>query len=144
MSDAKIDKQTDNKLTKANSIFDRPYNGIRNNSHPGKDTKIIEHRAVVLITLLCSTESFGIPHHCLRFEWFQQLCVHILLNIHWSEFINGKLISIRISFSNAQLRWKKKHVTKMGRIIYFSLSLCRMNSLLVKVAEKYKKNTNAL
>jgi hypothetical protein len=57
-SDAKIDKEIDNRLAKANSAFGRLYKKVWNNNHLKVGTKISVHRAVVLTTLLYGSESW--------------------------------------------------------------------------------------
>ncbi|KAL8569424.1 hypothetical protein ACOMHN_054139 [Nucella lapillus] len=62
-SDAKIDKDVDNRLAKANSAFGRLYHRVWNNKHLKKDTKISVYRAVVLTTLLYGSESWVTYRH---------------------------------------------------------------------------------
>lgn len=50
--DAKIDKEVDNRLAKANSAFSRLYRHVWNNNNLKKDTKVSVYKAVVLTTLL--------------------------------------------------------------------------------------------
>jgi len=49
-SDAKIDKEVDNRLAKASSVFGRLYSRVWNNKHLKKATKVSVYRAVVLTT----------------------------------------------------------------------------------------------
>ena len=51
-SDAKIDREVDNRLGKSNSAFGRLHNRVWKNKHLKKGTKIDVYRAVVLTTLL--------------------------------------------------------------------------------------------
>ena len=51
-SDAKIDREIDNRLAKSNSALGRLYNRVWKNKHLKKGTKISVYRAVVLTTLL--------------------------------------------------------------------------------------------
>ena len=57
-SDAKIDKEIDNSLEKANSSFGRQNKRVWNNKSLKCKTKILVYRAVVLITLLYSSETW--------------------------------------------------------------------------------------
>ena len=52
LSDAKIDKEIDNRLAKANSAFGRLYKFVWNNKSLKCKTKISVYRASVLSTLL--------------------------------------------------------------------------------------------
>ena len=59
-SDARIDKEVDNRLAKASSAFGRLHSRVWNNKHLKKATKISVYRAVVLTTLLYGSESWVI------------------------------------------------------------------------------------
>lgn len=54
-SDAKIDREINNRLAKANRGFGRLYNRVWNSKHLSKGTKISVYRGVVLTTLLYSS-----------------------------------------------------------------------------------------
>ena len=56
-SDIKIDKEVDNRLTKANSAFCRLYSRVWSSKHLKKATKISIYRAAVLSTLLYGSET---------------------------------------------------------------------------------------
>ena len=56
-SDAKINRKVDNRLVKANSVFGRHYKRVWNSKHLKKGTKFSFYRAIVLTTLLYSSES---------------------------------------------------------------------------------------
>ena len=56
-SDAKIDKEVDNRLAKANSAFGRLYKRVWNNKHLKKGTKISVYKAAILTILLHGSES---------------------------------------------------------------------------------------
>lgn len=61
-----------------------------NNRHLKKDTKINVYSAIVLAILLHILESWVTYRHHLRLlEPFQQRCLRIILNIHWSEFVTN-------------------------------------------------------
>jgi len=87
-SDAKIDKEVDNRLAKASSAFGRLYSRVWNNKHLKKATKVSVYRAVVLTTLLYGSDSW-VPyrHHLRLLERFHQRCLRSIFNIHWSDYI---------------------------------------------------------
>ena len=89
-SDARIDKEADNRLAKARSAFGRLYKRVWNNKNLKIQTKISVYRTVLLTTLLyCSEAWVTYPSHVLLLERFHQRCLRTLLNIHWSEFITN-------------------------------------------------------
>ena len=89
-SDAKIDKEIDNRLAKGNSAFGRLYKRVWHNKHLKKATKISVYRAVVLATLLCGSESWVTYRHHLRLlERFHQRCLRSILNIHRSDYVTN-------------------------------------------------------
>ncbi len=119
-SDAKIDREIDNRLAKANSAFGRLYKRVWNSKHLRKGTKISVYRAVVLTTLLYGSESWVTYQHHLRLlERFHQRCLRTILNIHWSDFITNvevleqaEITSIEAMLLKSQLRWAG-HVSRM-------------------------------
>ena len=89
-SDAKIDKEVDNRLAKANSAFGRLYKRVWNNKNLKEDTNISVYKAVVLTTLLCGAESWVIyRRHLPLIERYHQRCLRTILNIHWSDFVTN-------------------------------------------------------
>ena len=78
LSDAKIDKEIDNRLAKANSAFSRLYKCVWNNKSLKCKTKISVYRAAVLSTLLYGSEA-----------WITCRSHIKLLNIHWSDFVTN-------------------------------------------------------
>ncbi|XP_068672186.1 uncharacterized protein [Montipora foliosa] len=121
-SDAKIDKEIDNRLAKANSSFGRLYKRVWNNKSLKCKTKIRVYRADVLTTLLYSSETWvTYRSHTRLLERFHQRCLRTILNIHWSDFITyvEALEQAEISSIEAmilkymyQLRWAG-HVSRM-------------------------------
>jgi len=119
-SDAKIDKEVDNRLAKASCAFGRLYKRVWNNKHLKKNTKISVYRAVVLTTLLYGSESWVTYRRHLRLlERFHQRCLRIILNIHWSDYVTNVevleqavIASIEAMLLKAQLRWAG-HVSRM-------------------------------
>ncbi|XP_078612812.1 uncharacterized protein LOC144882704 [Branchiostoma floridae x Branchiostoma japonicum] len=119
-SDARIDKEVDNRLAKANSAFGRLYSRVWNNKHLKKFTKVSVYRAVVLTTLLYGSESWVTYRHHLRLlERFHQRCLRSILNIHWSDYITNvevleqaEIPSIEATLMKTQLRWAG-HVSRM-------------------------------
>ncbi|XP_076065288.1 uncharacterized protein LOC143039298 [Oratosquilla oratoria] len=89
-SDARIEKKIDNRLSKANSSFERLYKRVWNNKNLRSKTKIHVYRAVVLTTLLYGSETWvTFCSHIRLFKRFQQRCLRTTLNIHWSDFITN-------------------------------------------------------
>lgn len=121
-SDAKIDKEIDNRLAKANSAFGRLYKRVWNNNHLKVGTKISVYRAVVLTTLLYGSESW-VPYrlHIRLLERFHQRCLRTILGIHWSDYITNvevletaQISSIEATLLKTQLRWAG-HVSRMDK-----------------------------
>ena len=119
-SDARIDKEVDNRLAKASSAFGRLHSRVWNNKHLKKATKISVYRAVVLTTLLYGSESWATYRHHLRLlERFHQRCLRSILNIHWSDYITNVevlqqagITSVEAMLMKTQLRWAG-HVSRM-------------------------------
>ena len=90
LSDAKIDKEIDNRLAKANSAFGRLYKCVWNNKSLKCKTKISVYRAAVLSTLLYGSEAWiTCRSHIKLLERFHQHCLRTILNIHWSDFVTN-------------------------------------------------------
>ncbi|KAI8484505.1 hypothetical protein Bbelb_377760 [Branchiostoma belcheri] len=119
-SDAKIDKEVDNRLAKANRAFGRLHSRVWKSKHLKKDTKVSVYKAVVLTTLLYGSESWVTYRHHLRLlERFHQRCLRSILNIHWSDYITNvevlkraEVLSIEAMLLKIQLRWAG-HVSRM-------------------------------
>ena len=119
-SNARIDADIDNRLSKANSAFGRLYKRVWNNKHLKSTTKISVYRAVVLTTLLYGSESWvAYRNHLNLLERFHQRCLRTILNIHWSDYINNlkvleraDMTSIETMLLKTQLRWAG-HVFRM-------------------------------
>ena len=119
-SDAKIDKDIDNRLAKANGAFGKLYKRVWNNNHLKKATKISVYRAVVLTSLLYGSESWvTYRHHVRLLERFHQRSLRTILNIHWSDYVTNvevlekaEIPSIEALLLKSQLRWAG-HVSRM-------------------------------
>ncbi|XP_063588714.1 uncharacterized protein LOC134765849 [Penaeus indicus] len=119
-SDAKIDREVDNRLARANRAFGRLYKRVWNNRQLTKGTKISVNRAVVLTTPLYGSESWVTYRHHLRLlERFHQRCLRTILNIHWSDYVTNvevleqaEISSIEAMLLKSQLRWAG-HVSRM-------------------------------
>ena len=119
-SDAKIDREVDNRLAKANSAFGRLYKRVWNSRRLKNVTKISVYRAVVLTTLLYGCESWVTYHHHLwLLERFHQRCLCIILKIHWSNFVTNvevlqlaEITSIEAMLLKSQFRWAG-HISRM-------------------------------
>ncbi len=139
-SDAKIDKEIDNRLAKANSAFSRLYGRVWNNNNLKKDMRVSVYKAVVLTTLLYGAESWVTYRHHLRLlEPFNQRCLRTILNIRWSDFVANtevlelaEVISIEAMVLKVQLRWAG-HVSWMEKhrlpkiVLYGELSSAYRN-----------------
>ncbi|XP_071507368.1 uncharacterized protein [Diadema antillarum] len=80
-SNARVDKEIDNRLAKASRAFGRLHDRVCKNNHLKKQTKISVYRAVVLPTLLYGSESWALYRHHLRLlERFHQRCLRFILN----------------------------------------------------------------
>ena len=120
--DAKIDRERDNRLAKANSAFSRLYERVWNSKHLKKGTKISVYWAVIVITLLYGSESYIIyRQHLQLLECFHQRCLFTILNIHWSNYVSNvevfnqaEITSIEAMLVKSQLCWAG-HVSRMGR-----------------------------
>ena len=118
--DAKIDKEIDNRLSKANSSFGRLYKRVWNNKNLKTQTKIRVYRAVVLTTLLYGSETWvTYRSHIRLLERFHQRCLRTILNIIWSDFVTNVEVleqadipSIEAMLLKSQLRWAG-HVSRM-------------------------------
>ena len=119
-SDARVDKEIDNRLSKANSSFGRLYKRVWNNKHLKTQTKIRVYRAVVLTTLLYGSETWvTYRSHIRLLERFHQRCLRTILNIHWSDYVTNvevleqaEIPSIEAMLLKFQLRWAG-HVSRM-------------------------------
>ena len=122
-SDAKIDKEVNNRLAKTNSTFSRLYKRVWDNKHLKKGTKISVYRAVVLITLLYGSESWVMHRNHLRLlERFHQHSLRAILNIHWNNYVSNlevldkaEITSIEAILLKLQLLWAG-HVSNMEDI----------------------------
>ena len=115
-SDAKIDREVDNRPAKLNSAFGRLSNRVWKNKHLKKGTKISVYRAVVLTILLYGSESWVTYRHHLRLlERFHQRCLRIILNIHWGDYVSNVEVlstSIEAILLKSKLCWAG-HVSRM-------------------------------
>ena len=119
-SDARIDKEIDNRLAKANRAFGRLYKRVWENRHLKRTTKISVYRAIVLSTLLYGSESWvTYRSHIRLLERFHQRCLRTILKIHWTDHITNlevlkkaEIQSIEAMILKTQLRWAG-HVSRM-------------------------------
>ena len=156
-SDARIDKEADNRLAKASSAFGRLYKRVWNNKNLKIKTKISVYRTVVLTTLLYGSEAWvTYPSHVLLLERFQQRCLRTLLNIHWSEFITNvevleqaEVLSIEAMLRKYKLRWaghvSRKEDHRLPKVVlYVKLSTGHRDrgSLKKRYKDCIKKSLN--
>ena len=119
-TDARIDKEVDNRLAKANSAFGRLRRRVWNNNNLKTHTKVRVYKAVVLTTLLYGSESWvRYRCHVRLLERFHQRCLRIIFNIHWSDHVSNVEVleranttSIEATLLKTQLRWAG-HVSRM-------------------------------
>ncbi|GFS08505.1 hypothetical protein ElyMa_001275600 [Elysia marginata] len=118
--DAKIDKEIDNRLSKASSSFGRLYKRVWKNKNLRATTKTRVYRAVVVTTLLYSSESWVLYRsHTRLLERFHQRCLRIILDVHWTDYVSNVAIleqaglpSIEAMIVKSRLRWVG-HVHRM-------------------------------
>ncbi|GFS05221.1 LINE-1 retrotransposable element ORF2 protein [Elysia marginata] len=118
--DAKIDKEIDNKLSKANSSFGRMYKRVWKNKNLRATTKTRVYRAVVITTLLYGSESWVLyGSHTRLLERFHQRCLRTILDVHWTDYVSNVAIleqaglpSIEAMIVKFKLRWVG-HVHRM-------------------------------
>ena len=147
-SDARIEKEIDNRLAKASSAFGRLNKRVWNNKNPRIQTKISVYRAVVLTILLYGSEAWvTYRSHVRLLERFHQRCLRTILNIHWSEFIanvevleQAEVPSIEAMLLKYKLRWAG-HVSRMRTTAYLRWS-CMANSPLANVTEGNLRNVS--
>ncbi|GFO50142.1 RNA-directed DNA polymerase from mobile element jockey [Plakobranchus ocellatus] len=119
-SDARLDKEIDNRLARANSSFGRLYKRVWNNKSLKIKTKIQVYRAVVLTTLLYGSETWVTYSSNIRLlERLHQRCLRTILKIHWSDLVTNvevlepaEIPSIEALIAKSQLRWAG-HVFRM-------------------------------
>jgi len=119
-SDARIDKEIDNRLAKANRAFGRLYKRVWESTRLKRTTKINVYRAMVLSTLLYGSESWvTYRSHIRLLERFHQRCLRTILKIHWTDHITNievlkkaDIPSIEAMILKSQLRWAG-HVSRM-------------------------------
>ena len=119
-SDASIDREIDNRLSKANSSFGRLYKRVWQNRSIKNKTKILVYRAVVLTTLLYGSETWVLySGHIRLLERFHQRSLRSILRIRWNDFITNvevleraEIPSIEAMLLKHQLRWAG-HVCRM-------------------------------
>ena len=150
--------EIDNRLAKANSAFGRLNKRVWNNRHLRSKTKISVYRAVLLATLLYGSESCVTNwNHLKLLERFHQHCLHTILNIHWSDYINNLIVleradipSIESMLLKIQLRWAG-HVSRMehhclSRIILYgelTSGLQNRGALKKRYKDRLKKSLSA-
>ncbi|GFN79142.1 hypothetical protein PoB_000564800 [Plakobranchus ocellatus] len=111
-SDARLDKEIDNRLARANSSLGRLYKRVWNNKSLKIKTKIQVYRAVVLTTLLYGSETWvTYSSHIRLLERLHQRCLRTILQIHWSDLVTNvevleqaEIPSIEALIAKSQLR----------------------------------------
>ena len=119
-NNATIDKDLDNRLSKASSSFGRLYKRVWNSHSLRLTTKIKVYRAVVISTLVYGAETWTLYRRQVRLlERFHQRCLRSILNIKWHDYVSNEdvlekaeLPSIESILLKQQLRWAG-HVARM-------------------------------
>ncbi|GFO47334.1 hypothetical protein PoB_007383900 [Plakobranchus ocellatus] len=119
-SDARLDKEIDNRLARANSSFGRLYKRVWNNKSLKIKTRIQVYKAVVLTTLLYGSETWvTYSSHIRLLERLHQRCLRTILQIHWNDLVTNvevleqtEIPSIEALIAKSQLRWAG-HVFRM-------------------------------
>ncbi|KAK2562750.1 hypothetical protein P5673_014468 [Acropora cervicornis] len=114
-NDATIDKDLDNRLSKASSSFGRLYKRVWNSHSLRLTTKIKVYRAVVISTLIYGAETWTLYRTQVRLlERFHQRCLRSILNIKWHNYVSNEdvLESVASILLKQQLRWAG-HVARM-------------------------------
>ena len=119
-SDAKFDREIENRLSAANRSYGRLQKRVWRNKELRSETKISLYSAVVLTTLLYGSESWvAYKHHLRILERFHQRCLRSILKIHWWDHVpdveileKAKMHSIEALLLRNRLRWAG-HVARM-------------------------------
>ena len=94
-SDARIDKEVDNRLAKASSAFDRLYKRVWNNKNMKTQTKISVYWTVVLTILLYGSEAW-VSIEAILLKYKLQWAGHVSINQSINQstlFKHGKWLS---------------------------------------------------
>ena len=119
-ADARLDKEIESRLSKANKAFGRLTKRVWKNKNLKKHTKVKVYRAVVLPTLLYGAETWvTYRRHIRTLERFHQRCLRSILKVHWQDhitnqeiLIRAKVLSIEGHLQKSLLRWSG-HVSRM-------------------------------
>ena len=119
-NDATIDKDLDNRLSKASTSFGRLYKRVWNSHSLRLTTKIKVYRAVVIPTLIYGAETWTLYRRQVRLlERFHQRCLRSILNIKWHDYVSNEdvlekaeLPSVESILLKQQLHWAG-HVARM-------------------------------
>ena len=89
--DASIDKDLENRLSKASSSFGRLSNRVWRNHSLRLITKIKVYRAVVIPTLMYGAETWTLyRRHVRLLECFHQRCLRSILDIKWHDYVSNE------------------------------------------------------
>ena len=119
-NDARLDKEIDHRLSKANCAFGRLRKRVWNNHHLKTESKLSVYRAIVISALLYGAESWTLYRRHIRLlERFHQRCLRSILKIRWQDRVTNVevlnkagLPSIEATLIQLQLRWVG-HVYRM-------------------------------
>ena len=119
-NDATIDKDLDNRLSKASTSFGRLYKRVWNSHSLRLTTKLKVYRAVVISTLIYGAETWTLYRRQVRLlERLHQRCLRSILNIKWHDYVfnedvleKAELPSVESILLKQQLRWAR-YVARM-------------------------------
>ena len=110
-SDAKIDREVDNRLAKASCAFGRLNKKVWDSKHLKKGTKISVYWNVVLTTLLCGFESWVTYHHHLRhLQHSHRRCLRTILIIYWSNYVTNAEVLDQAEITSIEVMLLKSHL----------------------------------
>lgn len=115
-SDAGINKEVDNRLTRVSIAFGRLYKCVWYNRHLKKGTTLecIELSSLPLSYTAQSWVTY--QHHLWCFEWFHQCCSPAILNIHWSNFVTNIEVLEKAKITNIEAMLLKTLLHRAGHI----------------------------
>ena len=100
---ATVDKDIDNRLSKASSSFGHLSKRVWQNHALHIPTKIQVYRAVVLTSLLYGSETWVLHRRQIRLlERFQQHCLRSIMNIKWQDYITNNAVFDRAGIPSVE------------------------------------------
>ena len=101
--DATVSKNLDNRFSKANSSFGRLSKRVWQSYSLRLSTKLQVYRAVVVLNLLYSAETWGLYRKQIRLlERFHKRCLRSILGIKWQDHVLNEEVLKRASLPSIQ------------------------------------------